>query len=212
MPSRKDQKEYGTRTNDLRAGFTLFEVVIAIALSSIIVLGIGKFSNSISSVGVLINNELQADHDIQLAFRDIVSEIRSMESSAVGAYPLETATTSSIIFYSDIDADGVPERVRYTMTTSTFQKGVVKAAGNPVTYSTSTEVVSTVAPSIIKSSSTFDYFNSSYTSTEAPLASPVSISTVRVVRVNLIAEVSTSTAPRPLMLSNTITIRNLRSN
>jgi prepilin-type N-terminal cleavage/methylation domain-containing protein len=197
---------------DSRSGFTLFEVIIAIALSSIIVLGIGKFSNSISSVGVLINNELQADHDIQLAFRDIVSEIRSMEPSGAGAYPLETATTSSIVFYSDIDQDGIPERVRYTMATSSFQKGVIRPTGNPLTYPTSTEVVTTVAPSIIRSSSTFDYFDSSYTGTQTPLASPVSILAVRVVRVNLVAEVSTSTAPRPLILSNTITIRNLRSN
>lgn len=194
-----------------KSGFSTFEIIIAIGLSAIIVLAVGKFSDAITSMGVLINNELRADQDLELSFRVIRTELRSMGPSEAGAYPLEVVSTSTIIFYSDIDSDGLTEKVKYKFGTSTFEKGVIEPTINPVTYPTSTENIILVAPSIISASSSFLYYGEGYTGSEAPLSSPIQISSVRIIGVRLVAEVSTSTAPRPIGLEDIITIRNLRN-
>ncbi len=199
----------------MRKGFTLFEIIISIGITAVIVLAIGKFSNSISNIGVVINSSLQSNQDLSLAFRAVVTDIRSMGPGSNGAYPIEAATSSSFTFYSDIDQDGIFERVRYYVSTSTFERGVVEPTGNPLAYATSSEVRTIIAPAIIVSTSTplFTYFNDTYTGgTSGTLTGTIDVSAIRVVTVRLTADISTSTAPKPVTFTNTITIRNLRSN
>lgn len=190
----------------------MIEVLIAVAISAIIVLAIGKFSDSISGIGRLIGSGLQADQDLAIALQVMESEIRAMGPSAAGAYALSSAGTSTIVFYTDTDQDGVNERVRYTIGTSTLQKGVIEPTGTPATYATSTEVSITAVSTIRPASSTFEYFDGTYTGAEAPLAQPVTASAVRVIRVTLSADVATSTAPRPVTLTKIITVRSLKNN
>lgn len=195
-----------------KEGLSIIEVIVAVAISALIVLAVGRFSDAISGIGTLLGNGLQADQNVTLVLQTMESEVRSMGSSAAGAYPLETAGTSTIVFYSDTDQDGVNERIRYTIGTSTIEKGIIKATSTPAAYPTSTEVKSIAAANIRPGSSTFEYFDAGYTGTEAPLAQPVSVSAVRVVRVTISVDVSTSTAPRPITLIDVVTIRNLKSN
>ncbi|MEK7094141.1 MAG: hypothetical protein AAB903_02245, partial [Patescibacteria group bacterium] len=126
---------------------------------------------------------------------------------------LESASTSSIVFYSDVERDGAMERVRYYFGTSTLQKGVTEpTSSTPPLYVTSTEAIKITVPYVKVGSSSFQYFGASATSTMVPLSSPIDVSMVRFMRVSLTADVSTSSAPRPITFSNIITIRNLRSN
>lgn len=196
-----------------RAGFSLFEIVIVIGITAVIVVAVGKFSNTISGLGVVINSSLQADQDLGLALTPLITDIRSMGPSGAGAYAIEAAGTSSLAFYSDVDQDGVFERVRYHVATSTFERGVIEPSGEPLAYPTSSEVVSLVIPNVrMGTSSVFEYFGATYNGAGTPLAQPVALSDVRVVRITLTADVATSTAPKPITYTNTVTIRNLRSN
>lgn len=198
-----------------RNGFTLLEIIIALGITAVIVLAIGKFSNSISNIGVVINSSLQSNQDLTLAFRTVTTDIRSMGPGSNGAYPIDSVSSSSLTFYSDIDQDGVFEKVRYYITTSTFQKTVTEPTGNPLAYATSSAVTTIIIPALIVSTSspTFTYFDSSYTGgATGTLSGTIISSDIRVVTVRLTADTSTSTAPRPVTFTNTITIRNLRSN
>ncbi|MDO8515933.1 MAG: prepilin-type N-terminal cleavage/methylation domain-containing protein [bacterium] len=207
-PSQRS-KVKGQRSRD---GFTLLEVLIAIAISAVIVVIAGRFNGIIQSLGGLINYQLQAQQDMEIAFQGVVTDIRSMGPSSGGAYPIESAASNTLIFFSDVNRDGFADRVRYFFASSTFSRGLVAPLGTPPVYATSTEVITSLIPNVIASKSNFQYFNSSYTGSQAAMTSTVDVSPIRTVRVTVTADVSTSSAPFPLVVSEFITIRNLRSN
>lgn len=149
----------------------------------------------------------------------MVTDLRSMGPSSVGAYPIESASTSSIVFFSDVDENGVFDRVRYFLATSTatsgvkvVKKGIIKPIGNPYVYVASSEIVSTVVQNVVTSTEPlFQYYASTFTGSEASLTSPIDIPSVRILKITVYADLSPR-APRPLLFSDTVTMRNLKTN
>lgn len=195
---------------DNQKGFAMIEFILVIAIFAGVMVVIANFSQNSTILSSLINQSLQVEQNLQQAFQVLVTEIRSMGPSSLGAYPIASVSSSSLVFYSDIDEDGFFERVRYSIGTSTLVKGVVKPAGNPLVYASSTETVSVVVQNLVASSSSFEYFNVSYTGTQNPLSAPIDLSAVRIVRATITADVSPTSAPKPVTFTNTVTIRNLR--
>jgi hypothetical protein len=200
------------RTHATTQGFTLLELGIAMGISVVILGFIGLMENQLSRVATFINQELQNQQGLSLVFDTFVTEVRSMGPSSIGSYPIEAVSSTSITFFSDIDEDGTFERVRYSITSSTFEKAVIEPTGSPLQYATSSETSRVLITNVLAASSSFSYFDSTYTGEESPLGFPVNIPAVRVVRVDIYADISPSTAPQPSFFTNTITIRNLRSN
>jgi len=195
-----------------REGLTLLEVIISVALFSGVLFVISSFFTSTTQFQDLTNQKLQVQQDLQQTFQTIVTQIRSMNFSGSGAYPISSASSSSLIFYSDVDEDGVTERVRYTVGTSTISLGIVKPAGNPYTYATSTEIVTTAVEKVVTSTTPFlVYYGATYTGSEAPLTEPIDVSKIRVIQVTVSADLSPK-APKPIVFKDLINIRNLRSN
>lgn len=195
---------------DNQKGFAMIEFILVIAIFAGVMVVIANFCQNSTILSSLINQSLQVEQNLQQAFQVLVTEIRSMGPSSLGAYPIASVSSSSLVFYSDIDEDGFFERVRYSIGTSTLVKGVVKPAGNPLVYASSTETVSVVVQNLVASSSSFEYFNVSYTGTQNPLSAPIDLSAVRIVRATITADVSPTSAPKPVTFTNTVTIRNLR--
>lgn len=197
-----------------RGGFSLFEVLIVTALFGLVLLSVVSLRGNLDSLQNIINQRLQSRSDLAQTLQIFVTELRSAGPSSLGAYPIETAATSSLVFYSDIDKDGLFERVRYTFVSSSIQKGVIKPSGNPLTYATSSEATTTVVNYVVPQASTsiFTYYDTNYTGSESALAQPVSVSDVRIVKISIYADVSPETSPAPVFFTNTVNIRNLRSN
>ncbi|MBI2033756.1 MAG: prepilin-type N-terminal cleavage/methylation domain-containing protein [Candidatus Liptonbacteria bacterium] len=194
------------------AGFTFIEVVIVIAIFVVIFTVIASFGENTSLLSNLINKSLQAEQDLRQTFQVIVTEIRSAGPSSLGAYPIESAATSSFAFFSDIDEDGVFERVRYFVGTSTLEKGVIEPIGNPLVYATSSESVKIAVNYLLMASSTFEYYDANYTGLEASLSTPIDVTKIRIVKVTVTADVNPGAAPKPVTFTNIINVRNLRSN
>jgi hypothetical protein len=193
-------------------GISLLEVMLAITLSlGIIALAI-QITRSFFLTETFLKQKLQGQEDIRLAFQSFESEIRSAMPAVTGAYPLELASSTSIIFYSDIDSDGSIERVRYVITPDSLDKGVIKPSGNPPVYSTTTEKISRLVFNVIGASSTFNYYDSDYTGSQPPLSPPFDIQTVRAVKLILTVNTATSTTPLPLTFNRVINLRKLKSN
>ncbi|MEK7608211.1 MAG: hypothetical protein AAB495_01395 [Patescibacteria group bacterium] len=197
-----------------RDGFSIFEVVIVLSIFALVLFAVSSFRGNLNILENLVNQKLQSRQDLDQEFQIMITELRSAGPSSLGAYPIETASTSSITFFSDVDKDGVFERVRYYLSSTTIQKGVIEPAGNPLVYATSTEATTTIISNVIISTSTpfFQYYGANYTGSQPVLPLPIDTTQVRIVKISLSVDVNPKLAPVPIYFSNTINIRNLRSN
>lgn len=197
-----------------RAGFSVIEIVVAAALFSLMIFVVASLRSNVATLSNLVSQKLQSRQDIDRSLEQIVTEIRSAAPSSQGAYPVEAATTSSIIFYTDADSDGLFERVRYYVSGTSLLRGSVKPAGSPLSYATSSETTATAVSNLANttSSNIFQYYGAGYTGSEAPLSTTSTQPTdVRLVRVTLYVDVRPTEAPKPAFVSQLISIRNLRN-
>lgn len=196
-----------------RKGFTLVEVVVAAAIFSVLVIVIGTLRNNVSTLSNLVGQKLQSRQDIDRVMDQMVTEIRSASPSNQGSYPIESASSSTLVFYSDVDSDGLFEKVRYTVASSSMTRGITKPEGNPLTYATSSERTAMVISNLTRTTSSpvFLYYGEDYTGTQAPLSGTTTLpSDIRMVRVTLYVDVRPREAPKPAYVSQLINIRNLR--
>lgn len=182
--SRLPTTNYQLSTN---FGFTLIETTVAIFAFAIIMVGMvamlaGIMSTSNRQSGLLSDQ----DQSRRLAF-GIVNELRNAQTAQNGAYALETAQESEIVFYSNIDKDSGVERVRYFVQNNKLYRGIVEYNGN--SYPTSTETSVMVQNNLANGFVTpvFYYYDDTYTgsSTQNSLSQPVSSTAVKHVKINL---------------------------
>ncbi len=193
-------------------GFSLLELILGAAISVILVVILTQFVGIISNIQKYLGAKLPTQADVEQALQTAVVEIRSIGQSSAGAFPIEVASSTTLTFFSDIDRDGLMDRVRYTIASGTLQKGVVRPVGNPITYPSSSETVSFPVANLLGSQSSFAYYDTNFTGTEAALAYPIDVTAIRSVFITFTADVSTTTTPRATTLSTLVTIRNLKSN
>lgn len=196
------------------AGFTLVETLVALAILTIIFLVVSRFQLNILGFNKTSYDSLQSSQDARSILRVIVAELRSAQPSNNGAYPLVNAATSSITFYSDSDNDGLKEQIRYYLATTTLKKGVIVPTGSPLAYNPAQEKTSFLAYNIKNGTSTalFQYFDNTYTGTTSPLAQPVNVSNVRLVKINLTIDADPNKSPIPREYSSQVMLRNLKDN
>jgi hypothetical protein len=202
------------RHTDARNGFSLVEVLIASLIGVAFIFILSSFQGNLTSLQTITSQKLQSSQDITQTIQLMTTAIRSAGPSSIGGYPIESAGTSSFIFYSDIYRNGTFERVRYFLGTSTLQEGITIPSGNPLAYVTSTEIVTTQINNLILSSSTvfFTYYDTNYTGTQAPMSYPITVANIRLVQFSFYAAVNPSSTPIPQYFSQMVDIRNLRTN
>ena len=198
-----------------RGGFSLIEIIVVVAIASSIVLIVSNLSGNVSLLNGLVSQELQSKSDITQTLQIVTREIRSAAPSASGAYPIDSAATSSFVFYSDSNNDGKVDRVRYFLASSTVFRGVIIPTGTPATYPTATETMTDMIDSVSVPSSTtllFKYYDSSYTGIQSAMTSTVDVTPIRMVGISFYTDVKPQQSPGPQYFSTLINIRNLRSN
>ena len=195
-------------------GFTLVELVVSVAIMILITISVTNFQRDI----FFLNNSLQSSLNAQLDARHLVkvmvAELRKSTQSANGAYPIELASTTGVTFYSDVNNNGIIDKVRYFLSGDTIKKGVIVPTGNPLTYNSGNEVLTTLINSVISSSTVplFEYYPSTFAGTSSPLVQPVNISSVRLIKVTVIIDNNPLHSPAPLIVTSSVSIRNLKDN
>ncbi len=191
------------------SGFTLIEVLVAISITSLVLVFVTYFALDISNLGVDLGNRLENERELEFTLRVMISEIRSMGPAANGAYPIAVANTTTFQFYSDIDGDGTFEQVRYFLNGTTFQKGVTHPVGSPATYPAADEVITDMVHYMVPGT-IFTYYKEGLPSEIGPLPSPIDVANIRMLTVSGTTDRDPSTPPSPVTLSISVTIRNLR--
>lgn len=193
-------------------GFTLVEILVVASIAVIMAVALTSFQRNLVIWNTFFANSLTGQDEVRRAFKTMTAELRSMAPASTGAYPLVVAATSSVTFYADVDNDGLYERIRYYTSGTTLKRGSIKPTGNPLGY-TGAETTSELIHSLANgTSSIFSYYNSSYEGTTAPLAAPVDISAVRLVKIDAAVDVDSRRAPVPLLFTTQVSLRNLKDN
>ena len=192
-------------------GFSIVEVVIGIALVAMAGLLVWQLQSSVLSFNTSPYDSMSEEADVLKFINTWASEVRSMQPAANGAYPLVTSATDSMAFYSDYDADGTIERIRYYRSGNVLMKGVIEPAGNPPVY-TGTEVTVAEVRDLSGLDPIFNYYDDSYDGSTAPLAQPVITANVRLVKITLTVDRLPGRPPGPITVTTQVSMRNLKDN
>jgi len=194
----------------LSKGFTLIEIIIAITIFTGLALTISSFGLDISDFGIFLGESVTGQYEIQLTLRGMVSEMKSMNQSVSGAYAIESVSQNSITFYSDIDGDGLTEKIRYFLDGNILKRGLTKASGSPLAYPAGDEDIDETVHNVLASAGNiFSYYDSSYTGSQAALNFPVNIPLVRLIKINITVDQNPADTISQINLSASVNIRNL---
>lgn len=201
------------KNNNSKSGFSLIEVLVSMFILMLIGLTVYSFQKDVFSLNRIISGRLTAQDEARRTLKSMSAEIRTASPSSLGAYALSQTATSSFTFYSNIDSDPFKERVRYFVYGTTLKKGVIKPSGSPFTYNPANEIISELVHDVANATtSTFSYYDTNYDGTTQPLAEPIDISSVRLVKIVVVIDRDPQASPGPLMLTTQISMRNLKDN
>ena len=140
-------------------------------------------------------------------------EVREARFAENGDYPIVLADAQTFTFYSDLDSDAALERVRYFLSGTNLQKGVIEPVGSPAAYPSGNEVVTTVSQYVRNAAEpVFTYYTGSYPTVTTPLSTPADPSLTRLIILHLKINIDPFTAPGDFTLDQAIHLRNLKDN
>ncbi len=96
-----------------KIGFTLVEMLIAVFVFTLLMAGMAAIIVHLYQAHAFSWQQAQAIDEAQRGVKAMIREIREATVGADGSYPIIKADDSELIFFSDIDNDGLTERVRY---------------------------------------------------------------------------------------------------
>jgi len=193
-------------------GFTLMEVIVVTAVSTILMLVI---TSSIVSIYRSNGYAIAQAQEIDTARRGLqtwAQDVREMDFGANGAYPIVSASAYSISFYADIDPDAITEFIEYELSSTTLYRHVHQASGFPATYDTTNPQTFTLSESVqneLEGIQLFRYFNNSGNEIINPNAQ---LTDIRYITIELVVNIDPIRSPGEFVLSGSATPRNLKDN
>ncbi len=192
------------------------EMLVAIGVALIIMQGFTFLFLKTWDINKFILEEGLASAAASHATNKLVIQLRGTQQADNGDYPIESANQFSIIFYCDIDDDGVVEKVHYFLDDANDQLKVGISnpiAGNPVTYPAVDSTVAVVASYVVNDNAdpVFYYYNKNYPgdTVNNPLATPANVGDIEMIRVHLYVNINPVHAPDNINIESFVDLRNL---
>ncbi len=195
---------------------TLIEMLVAIAVMLIAMQGFTYiFVTSWDNNKSIIETGL-ASATASRSVNQTIIQLRAIKQGDNGDYPIEEADDFDLTIYTDIDDDGVTERVHYylDLATDEFKRGITDPGATvPVTYAASDTTTAVMAEYIVNESDdpVFSYYNDDYPSdtTNNPLATPASLGSIQLIRMKLRVNIDPVHAPENINVESFVDLRNL---
>ena len=192
-------------------GFTLIETLIAMAILVIM-------TGAVTAFFAFLYREQAADiiriRRISAASRAIKimsSEIRKISRAEDGSSPIESAGEQDLIFYSDIDNDGLAEKIKYSLSGTDLKKTVTEPTGDPYEYINPGDTTTIVKNVRNGADPVFKYYDESYTGSGAPLEIPVNVTEVKLIEISLDINPDNRYLTQPFHIETKVHPRNLKS-
>lgn len=205
------------RKQTLKA-MTLIEVLVSIAIMLIAMEGFTLLFVKSWDTNKFILEEGLASAAASRATNKILSELRHVRQADNGDYPVESASAFDLKVYLDVDKDGVTERVHYFLDQGTdeLKKGITDPLPTtPISYPAADDTVTVMTSYVVNESTdpVFYYYNENYPGdlVNNPLASPVAVDQVRLIKVHLYVNINPIHAPDNINIEAFADLRNLNS-
>lgn len=178
----------------------------------IIMVALLRFTATGFSVSRETRLQQQAVEDARIQLERISRAMREARPADTGAYALVDMQPQRIIFYSDVDADEVTERIRYELSGTDLVRGITEPSGTPLSYNVANEQVMAVARGIRNGvDPLFTYYSGDYPDDQTPL-SPLDLTEVKYIQFRLLIDVNPDVPPEPIDLRSQVQLRNLKTN
>ena len=193
---------------------TLVEAAVAVGISVVVLVAVSAFESNIFLFKDSISGTFDSVQNAEMILKTMAKDLRSASIASDGSFAIAQASTSTLVFFVDTNNDGIKERVRYSLASSTLYRAVAIPIGSPLSYSGVIESTSTLLRSVSNGTSTdmFQYFDSTYDGNESPLAQPVTLTTIRLVKINAVLASGTIKTPSVKTYSMQVMFRNLKDN
>jgi prepilin-type N-terminal cleavage/methylation domain-containing protein len=195
------------KKNIKKTGFTLIEVMISIAIFTVLMTAISIIFLSLYRQQGADFGMIQRTHDANNVIDMMSVQIRKANRAENGNFTLATATASSLTFYSDIDNDGLTEKVSYFLQGTDLKKNVIEP-GTGLNYP-GAGTTSIICGNVQNGTNPiFTYYNNTYTGTGNSLALPVQVLNVRVIGIALDLNSIDHESSYPLHVETKVQLRN----
>lgn len=193
-------------------GLSFIEMIVVLAMFAILSLAVG---NAISSFYRFNAYTIAQSYQVDNARRGVerlVRDLREMSFADDGAFPFVYRSTTSVMFYSDIDRDDSVELVEYELVDTTLYKYEFNAVGTPPTYSTTTPdrtfILSEYVQNLNQDVPLFGYYDEH----GVVMSATTTVTDIRYVDVNLIINIDPVRDPGEYSLRSSASLRNLKEN
>jgi prepilin-type N-terminal cleavage/methylation domain-containing protein len=199
------------KTYILRAqkGFTLVEVVIVTSIFTVVMVAMFQSIETFYAFNAYsIAQAQQVDH-ARRGMEILIRDIREMTFADDGTFPLAVMEPHRIGFYSDVDRDNSVEYIEYTLATTTLEKRIYGAVGNPPVYASTSEsvhILSKYVQNLNQGTSTFLYFKQS----GAQATASTTVTDILYIKSQIIVNIDPVRDPGQFMLKSSAALRNLK--
>lgn len=187
---------------------TLMEMLVVIAIVSSVGIALSGAIQFFYKSNAYLLEQTAALDSARRGLREAVSAIRESSYGDDGSYPVETAATSSLAFYSDYDKDESVEKETYKLQNGTLYRVVVNSGGSPPGYTGQALSTTTIATSVTNGTvPLFTYYDANGAQLSATSTDESRIASVTI---TLMVDLNPNRAPNVFTLTESATLRNLR--
>lgn len=193
---------------------SLVEMLVAIAILTVAMAGFTTLFIRSWKVNSYTVEMGQSSFAVSQGINTMVGYLRKVRQADDGSYPIKSATGTDLVVFSDYDKDGITERLHLYFQNRQIKMGITDpTSGIPKSYPTGDQQTKILAENIVNSGSEpiFYYYNSSYPgdTTHNPVAMPVDVSTIRLVKIYLKINIDPNRDPDSIETQSFVEFRNL---
>lgn len=198
----------------MKKGITLVELLIALAIFSLVIVAVGSLATNIFKYNYEISGSYETARTSQVILKTMLKELREVAPGANGAYPLALTGSTTLSFFSDTDNDSKTEKITYSLIGTTLYRASIPPTGTPTVYLNQNQSTTTLITNVVNGNSlpSFQYYDTNYTGTSSPMVHPVNPSLVRLIKVNQQIDLDPNRSPIPIIFSIQVGLRNLKTN
>lgn len=194
----------------LQQGLTLTEVLVVVALSTLLMLAIAGAVTQFYILNGHVIAQRQAIQEAERGMTQLLRDVRAMTFALDGTYPLQARSTSSISFFVDATGNGTPDFVTYAVRGDRLERDVHIATGTSLAVDTDTpDVTQVIAESVQNGVLGQPLF--SYTTRSGVPATPSDpIPSIAFITLSLLVNVDPNRISQPTELRSSASPRNLQ--